>query len=113
MNALKQAMEATDAAERTVQVPQMDQHALRAIAHNAVYEAMLMRGRVRFSPRDAQRADIIYRALADTPASTAADLERTAVIPVEQAGSTALLSNIAHAVDALNKDDGSATGQAA
>jgi len=110
-NALRDAMARADAASAGNASPsyELDMNALRAIAHNAVYEAMLMRGRTRFSPRDAQRADLIFRALADTPASQIDDLERTAVIPSTGAGDTALLSNMAKAVASLGEGP---TGQA-
>lgn len=119
-NALKDAMNRVDASSAdNPNNYELDNNALRAIAHNAVYEAMLMRGRTRFSPRDAQRADLIFRALADTPASQLDDLERTAVIPPVGAGNTALLSSMAKAVSSLDEgptgqtNDGGSTGQAA
>ena len=107
-NALREAMARADAPANPNNY-ELDLNALRAIAHNAVYEAMTMRGRTRFSPLDALRADIIFRALADTPASKLADLERTAVIPSATAGNTPLLANMAGAVAALETLD---TGKA-
>ena len=106
-NALKDAMVRADAADAAgdANTYELDLNALRAIAHNAVYEAMQMRGRTRFSPLDALRADLVFRALADTPASNVGDLVRTAVLPSLKAGATPMLSNMAEAVDRLNSSE--------
>jgi len=123
-NALRDAMARADATETAgdANTYELDLNALRAVAHNAVYEAMQMRGRTRFSPLDALRADLVFRALADTPASRLDDLVRSSVLPTAQAGATALLSNMADAVDKLNAPQetdakptvgANATGQAA
>jgi len=124
-NTLRDAMVRADAADAAgdASTYELDMNALRAIAHNAVYEAMQMRGRTRFSPLDALRADLVFRALADTPASNSGDLVRTAVLPSLKAGATPMLSNMAEAVDRLNaretteagpvEGDANATGQAA
>ena len=55
-NALREAMARADAPANPNNY-ELDLNALRAIAHNAVYEAMTMRGRTRFSPLDALRAE--------------------------------------------------------